>query len=146
MALSIHVNDVVIGVTSETCKAIQTAARYFIKGMDPGFMFYWEQDAHACFTLVEFPAESLQQADFGRYFGATFWDLEDGWRDYESDWQRYCELFGARMPIHDFVICRLAPDNELHYYSITGQAVYDQQGCFTGYCGVVSDVTHRWRR
>jgi diguanylate cyclase (GGDEF)-like protein/PAS domain S-box-containing protein len=134
-----------IGITIGVSKALQLASRYFLQGMDTAFAYYWEQDKDQCFSLVQFPENSLTSQDTAYYIGHTFWEIYGDFVDTTADWSRYRSLFNSRLPIQNFIVCRPDENEELYYASITGHPVYDAQGEFSGYCGVVRDVTREKR-
>lgn len=145
MGQAIQVPGGSTGITIGVSKALQLASQYFLQGMDPAFAYYWEQDKDQCFTLVQFPENTLTTQDSAYYIGHTFWEIYGDFGDTTADWSRYRRLFNARRPIQDFIVCRPDQNEELYYANISGQPVYDQHGDFAGYCGVVRDVTREKR-
>ncbi len=147
MGQAITLQQAVIGISLEISKALQLSAQHFLRGMDAAFAYYWEQDQEQRFTRIQFPDGAIEQRyqSHDHFLQRTFWELDEAKEDAASSWSRYRALFAARMPIHDFIVCRSDRNSELHYVSITGQPVYHSDGEFAGYCGVVRDVTREKR-
>ncbi len=104
--------------------------------------WYWEQDNDLRFTMVSrgiydrigIPPES--------FVGKRRWDADVNWLP-EGDWADHKAVLAAHLAFHDFECACLNKRGELHYLSISGQPVFDEEGDFTGYRGVGQDITLR---
>jgi PAS domain S-box-containing protein len=103
--------------------------------------WYWEQDAQWRYTAfsgrdVLRPWRAVQHQAIGR----RLWELEGidlsdpAWRDHQG-------VLAAHKPFRDFEYERRI-DGECHYFSVSGEPVFDAAGAFVGYRGTARDITH----
>jgi PAS domain S-box-containing protein len=104
--------------------------------------WYWEQDADFRFNDISgnyFEAVGIPVESF---MGKRRWDFPMlGLTEAQlAAHKAACE---AHEPFHDFEFGRRAATGELHYVSVSGQPVFDDEGEFSGYRGVGKDITRR---
>jgi PAS domain S-box-containing protein len=106
--------------------------------------YYWEQDEQ--YRFVKRLGAGLQAPGFPEedVTGKTHWELDSPNMSAE-DWARHRADLEARREFRDLVLARRGADGELHYYSISGQPLFDLAGRFRGYRGVAKEVSDRMR-
>src|SRR5712692_8056521 len=104
--------------------------------------WYWEQDADFRFTDISgnyFEAVGIPVESF---MGKRRWDFPMLGLS-EAQLAAHKAACEAHEPFHDFEFGRRDATGELHYVSVGGQPVYDDDGNFAGYRGVGKDITRR---
>ncbi len=104
--------------------------------------WYWEQDAGLRFTLVSpgVAAIGVNRADIS---GRHFWDLPFSLS--EAEWSAHRAIVQARRPFRDLLLTRRSGTGESRYFVTSGDPVIDHRGHFTGYRGVVREITSERR-
>lgn len=101
--------------------------------------WYWEQDAKFCYTrLVGRHGNSGPRQQV--YIGKTPWDagLEI---DHPGGWQSHIILLSKHQSFRDVVMFRKTGTDLPFYISVSGEPVFDADGCFAGYRGVSREIT-----
>ncbi|HTH77980.1 MAG TPA: ATP-binding protein [Ramlibacter sp.] len=107
--------------------------------------WFWEQDAQLRFTHlggghaypeVMVPRESI--------IGKCRWEIDNTWPADGAGWAPHRALLDRHEPFRDFEVMRRTPDG-VRRMSITGEPIFDDGGCFTGYRGVGRDITEKRR-
>jgi len=104
--------------------------------------WYWEQDADLRFTAISgnyYEAVGIPTEEF---VGKTRWDfpmLGVG----EAQLAAHKAACAAHEPFHDLEFGRRDASGQMHYVSVSGQPIYDEEGNFAGYRGVGKDITRR---
>ena len=101
--------------------------------------WYWEQDDQYRFTHVSQAAQVPPERGED-LIGRTRWELP-GAPHSPVDWDAHRADLAARRPFRDLVMWRSTADGEVRWVSISGAPRFDQRGRFTGYWGVVRDIT-----
>ena len=106
--------------------------------------FYWTSDAEHRIKKM-----SLISRDTGKAFlqhapttGMRRWEapyLSPG----EDAWAAHRETLDARQPFRNFELSRLGLDGAEHFFSISGDPLFDASGEFLGYHGLGRDITVR---
>jgi PAS domain S-box-containing protein len=104
--------------------------------------WYWEQDKDLRFTLVSRGIQDRIGIAPESFIGKRRWDPDVTWLP-EGDWAEHKAVLAAHNAFHDFECACLNKRGELHYLSISGQPVFDEEGDFKGYRGVGQDITLR---
>ena len=65
-------------------------------------------------------------------------EIDGGWESHRASLQ-------AHQPFRDLVTYRTLSDGRLHYFSLSGEPVFNSEGRFAGYRGVARDVTESKR-
>ena len=105
--------------------------------------WYWELDAEYRFTRLE--GRQVAGGDPGllqRLLGARRWETE---LEVEGGWEVHRAMLDARQPFHDVLMWRRMQDGSVRYMRVSGEAVFNADGSFTGYRGVGRDVTEEKR-
>ncbi|HEU4353033.1 MAG TPA: diguanylate cyclase [Burkholderiales bacterium] len=105
--------------------------------------WYWELDAEYRFTRLE--GRQIAGGDprlLQRLLGARRWETE---LEVEGGWDVHRAMLDARQPFHDVLMWRRMQDGSVRYMRVSGEAVFDADGRFTGYRGVGRDVTDEKR-
>jgi diguanylate cyclase (GGDEF)-like protein/PAS domain S-box-containing protein len=106
--------------------------------------WYWEQDEHYRFLRVEGDYASRYGLPQSAHVGLMRWDIET-LNLTGDDWQAHRDILDARRVFRDFEMCRLDPSGQLHWVSVSGMPIFDDEGLFRGYRGVGRDITERKR-
>ncbi len=99
--------------------------------------WYWEQDRDLRFTGVSGRAIQLDPT-----YGVKRWELPGA---EAADWDAHRAALEAHLPFRDFHYSSLNAKGERHYYSISGQPLFDDHGIFAGYRGTGRDITAQKR-
>jgi diguanylate cyclase (GGDEF)-like protein/PAS domain S-box-containing protein len=105
--------------------------------------WYWELDAEHRFTRLE--GRQVAGGDprlLQRLLGARRWETE---LEVEGGWEVHRAALNARQPFHDVLMWRRMQDGSVRYMRVSGEAVFNAAGRFTGYRGVGRDVTEEKR-
>ena len=95
----------------------------------------WQQDEQHCFV-------GNLHAVFGEQspVGKALWDL--GLETLgEVDWATHRQQREWRVDFHDLEIAHTDASGIVHYYSLSGEAVFDASDAFLGYRGIARDIT-----
>ncbi len=102
---------------------------------------YWEQDEHCRFTgFSEGHQSSNWRPNPAKVIGKCRWELE-GTLPVGGSWDEHRADLAARKPFHDFEYMRVKEGEPPRYLVSSGEPVFDANGVFRGYQGVVRDVT-----
>jgi diguanylate cyclase (GGDEF)-like protein/PAS domain S-box-containing protein len=102
--------------------------------------WYWEQDQDFRFTKF---SESPAAERLKGMLGHTRWDGVPVLGVTEAQWRAHRELLQRHEPFRDFIYQIETQPGQRRVYSASGTPVFDEQGRFTGYRGVGSDITER---
>ena len=102
---------------------------------------YWEQDEDDRFSLLWQRDETLPDIDPTHLLGKTPW--EAGWDIVGGNWDEHRAVRRVRQPFTDVV--KIPCSGRARYFSVNGLPVFDSLGRFTGYQGVLRNVTDRVR-
>jgi diguanylate cyclase (GGDEF)-like protein/PAS domain S-box-containing protein len=124
-------------------EALSSAENRFLSLVKLGSDWYWEQDEN--FRFVEVSGGYHQNnASKSEPIGKTRWELDYLDMD-EAAWQRHRELLLRHESFRDLEFHRRDDAGELQFISVSGEPIFDETGCFTGYRGVGEDITERKR-
>ena len=99
----------------------------------------WEQDADLRFVSITAGTPMIGPND-EPYVGKRRWDMIESNTDDER-WRGHKADLAARRAFRDFRYERIGSDGRLHYLSISGNPMFDEEGRFTGYRGTGRDIT-----
>lgn len=107
--------------------------------------WYWEQDEHFRFTSRYGKAlgDAGFRADEG--LGKTRWELPY-LNVTEQQWAEHKATLAAHKPFYKLELCRADDAGQLHWMSINGRPMFDQNGKFKGYRGTATDITEQRAR
>ncbi len=107
--------------------------------------FFWEMDTN--FRIKTYEGQVQDEVNLKAIkdvVGYHFWDFDElvcistTWTEFKSTLQNH-ELF------RDVELSFTNSKNKTYYLSISGEAIYDDNGNFRGYLGITRDVTERHR-
>lgn len=104
----------------------------------------WEQDEQFRFTHLSGGLVEHSAIDFAEYIGKADWDIAADDITTET-WDAHKARLARHEPFRDLELSRLGRDGARHYVSISGEPVFDEQGRFTGYRGIGTEITERRR-
>jgi diguanylate cyclase (GGDEF)-like protein/PAS domain S-box-containing protein len=105
--------------------------------------WYWEQDAEYRFVDMSTGAQSMGIPP-GQFIGKRRWDFP--WTNMTpEDWAAHRAQLDRREPFRNLELRRRDEKGNILVISVTGKAVFDAQGRFTGYRGVGRNITERKR-
>jgi PAS domain S-box-containing protein len=102
--------------------------------------WYWEQDRDFRFTCMEGAALGEASRLQAQFLGKRREELP-GFEPYNMSWEAHQADLDAHRMFHGLVLRYERSDGRTHYYSISGEPVYDEGGAFAGYRGVGRDIT-----
>jgi len=102
--------------------------------------WYWEQDEQLRFTFMSAGLEKHTGMKAQEHYGTKRWDLP-ALNLSEDDWARHRAQLERHEPFRDFEMQRPDRQGRLHWVSISGDPVFDEEGRFRGYRGVGRDIT-----
>jgi len=109
--------------------------------------WFWEQDSDLRFTYLSpmheavtgIPPEDLLGRSRRQLFDERGDELDDNWREHFRTIERH-ESY------RNFVYVMTRPDGERRVVRNSGKAIFDDNGVFTGYRGVGTDITEQVNR
>lgn len=106
--------------------------------------FYWETDADHRFKVRTYSCrEAADQVLHEKSFiGQLRWEVPH-FSPGEAEWQAHREVLDAHLPFRDFEISRYGVNGNVSNVSVSGDPLFDADGCFCGYRGVGRDITEQ---
>jgi len=123
-------------------EALQASEQRFRDYADMAADWFWEQDADFRYTHISGGIINKGSVRVADCLGKTRWELPIEGID-TAGWAAHRALLERHEAFHDFAYTIHAADGSLHWYSVSGQPVFDQVGRFEGYRGVGHDITER---
>lgn len=123
--------------------AFQETARRYQEFVRMSSDWYWEQDEEFRFTYFSREFQEITGIRVAEVLGKKRRDsLGRGHRPEDGvDWEAHEQTLAAHRPFRDFeYLSRSSPEREI-WFRTSGQPAFDEDGKFTGYFGVASDVT-----
>lgn len=107
--------------------------------------FYWEMDRHLRFTLYEgrIIGHSNKSA-VAQIIGQCLWDSPGVEPDSKS-WRKFRKQLKNERAFRDFEFSFTNVDGKLYHLSMNGEPILDAEGNFSGYRGIVRDITGKKR-
>src|SRR6185436_2861122 len=96
--------------------------------------WYWEHDEAGRFTRVSEHANDESGVPAAAIIGKTRW--ETGIRYDPTERLALEQALEARRPFHDFSFSRSDGEGLLHYFTASGEPMFDPAGRYVGYRGV----------
>ena len=97
--------------------------------------WYWEQDEQLRYTLMS--GNPFVRSEL--LLGKRRW--ETGVVPVVGDWPEHQAILEAHQPFRDYQLYRDLPNGDRRYMSVDAEPMFDADGRFTGYRGIVRDVT-----
>ena len=104
--------------------------------------WYWELDAMGRFVRMDIGSRSINPGVSEEVIGQTRQQLPQ-FELSAAQWAAYQALFDARETFYDFEMPVHGDSNRLFWHAISGEPMFNGEGCFLGYRGVGRDVTRR---
>src|SRR5882672_8770040 len=105
---------------------------------------FWEQDENFRYLPTTFLHHITGYSNEERV-GKTRWELPGDLTPLSGSWDEHKADLEAHRPFRDFEYRRVQKDGRIGYYSASGVPIFDDQGVFKGYYGVLNDITERKR-
>ncbi len=105
--------------------------------------WFWEQDEQFRFVAVSDSAQA-HVVEAASHLGRTRWELPVAGLS-EEQWAQHRAALEAHLPFRDFEFQLVTRHGEKVWVSVSGTPIFDEQGRFSGYRGVGSNVTARKR-
>ena len=103
--------------------------------------WYWEMDADFRYQRVE-SGNVLHDAAQHTLLGKCPWETGLAIES-KGGWEEHRALLAAHRPFRDVVMQLRLNDGSPYYISVSGEAVFDGNGVFTGYRGVSREITDK---
>ena len=104
--------------------------------------WYWELDVLGRFVRLDIGSRSASLGLSEEVLGRTRQQLPQFELD-AAQWSAYQALLDARATFHEFELPVRGDSKRLLWHSISGEPMFDSEGCFLGYRGIGQDVTQR---
>jgi len=119
--------------------ALRLAEQRLESLLDSGSNWLWETDAEDRFTMVmgrSLPDNGIHS----QLVGVRLYELAVD-QDDEEKWQAHLADIAARKPFRDFSCLANVPGLGIRHFLSSGAPVYDADGGFIGYRGIVRELT-----
>lgn len=104
--------------------------------------WYWEQDAEYRFVQVSRGISESIHIPQEAFIGKRRWELDVIGLAPEEVRAHIADLH-ARRTFQDLEFATRDASGKLHWVSVSGQPIFDEEGRFTGYRGIGKDITRR---
>ncbi len=104
--------------------------------------WYWELDAEFRFVNVAEATRAKSEYVVPHSIGKTLWDLPNT-TPLTGSWADLQATFTERRSFRDFEFSWVDDSQKIHYTSMSGMPILDEDGGFRGYRGTGRDVTER---
>jgi PAS domain S-box-containing protein len=101
---------------------------------------YWEQDEEHRFTFLSAALERRMGVRQPIYLGRTPWELHPNGATPE-EWAAHRAVLDTHLPFRDFEYIAEFQERGKFHVSVSGDPVFDHDGSFKGYRGIVSDIS-----
>ena len=104
---------------------------------------FWEMDKDLRFTSLTHLTGDNSHLEPNDVIGKTRWEVAGADLDKDEKWRRHRDALMARKPFRNTVLNYPREDGSDLYLSVSGYALIDDKGNFSGYRGTANDVTSR---
>lgn len=104
--------------------------------------WFWETDSEHRFTEVSGQAVEEGKVNSANMMGSRPWELPNIEVSRE-EMERHDRAIANRQPFRNVEMRRSLSKHEPRIISVSGDPMFDNQGVFTGYRGIASDITSR---
>ena len=131
-----------VAARKRTELALQDSEHRFRRLLALSSDWYWEQDAQFRFTHISDGFFDKGHMPREHYIGHTRWQHNAAM--FDSDWGRaHIATLQAHQPFNRLEYSQLGTDGQIHWFSTSGEPVFDAAGGFTGYRGTGTEITER---
>ena len=102
--------------------------------------WYWETDAQHRFTYRQGAVLERMGLPVARDIGKARWEIRFS-NMKEADWAAHRAVLERREEFRDLLLERPSEDGRVHWATVSGRPLYDENGNFAGYHGIGRDVT-----
>jgi len=103
--------------------------------------WYWEQDEHFRFTrLISNDVTPPWRQDRDEVIGRCRWEVPD-LQPLQGGWEPHRATLEAHQPFRNFECADVANPAAPRYLSVSGEPIFDRDGCFAGYRGTARDIS-----
>ena len=103
--------------------------------------WYWEQDSQDKFIRISGPVLEMLGIRVDALDGAQAEDSDDGWDPAQRAVLR--ERIAQRQPFLDLLLSRINTDGSRQQFRVSGEPIFNEVACFTGYRGIGVEVLAR---
>jgi len=131
-----------VAARKRTELALQDSEHRFRRLLALSSDWYWEQDTQFRFTHISDGLFDKGCMPREHYIGHTRWEHNAAMR--EADWGRaHIATLEAHQPFNHLEYAQLGTDGQMHWFSTSGEPVFNAAGDFTGYRGTGAEITER---
>jgi len=131
-----------VAARARTEQALQESELRFRRLLALSSDWYWEQDEQFRFTSITGGFFDKGKQDPDQFMGKTRWEHHP--EMLQARWgQDHIALLQAHLPFLNFEYALAGTDGQQHWFSISGEPLFDQDGVFKGYRGTGTDITER---
>lgn len=127
----------------QTEAALRASEQRFRELVELSSDLYWEQDAQFRFVSCNGRKEALARLPIDTFIGRRQWEIVLDSGVSAPRWKEHISCLERHRPFRDFVSKLPHRDGNLHWYSSSGNPLFDGNGVFIGYHGTAHDVTDR---
>ncbi len=137
-----HERDRLESRVSERTAALAASEARFRSFTSLGSDWYWEQDAAFRFTAISGNFADVTGFGVEEHLGRTLWELP-GAEAPDGGWALHRARLESHETFFDVVLRREHPVRGFGYAAISGEPVFDADGCFIGYRGIGREITQQ---
>ncbi|NVM77421.1 diguanylate cyclase (GGDEF)-like protein [Duganella sp. SG902] len=131
-----------VAARKRTEEALQESEHRFRRLLALSSDWYWEQDEHFRFTSITGGFFDKGKQDPQAFLGRTRWEINPALWD--NRWGRdHRATLEAHLPFANLEYALPGLDGQTHWFSTSGEPVFDREGKFRGYRGTGSEITGR---
>ncbi|NYE60927.1 diguanylate cyclase (GGDEF)-like protein/PAS domain S-box-containing protein [Duganella sp. 1224] len=131
-----------VAARKRTEEALQESEHRFRRLLALSSDWYWEQDAQFRFTHITGGFFDKGKQDPALFIGKTRWELHpDQWDTRQG--REHQALLAAHLPFANLEYALVGLDGQTHWFSTSGEPVFDRAGQFRGYRGTGTEITER---
>ncbi|MBI1904984.1 MAG: PAS domain S-box protein [Rhodocyclales bacterium] len=103
--------------------------------------WYWEMDEDLRFSYFSREFEQVTGVPIANAIGKTRWGGLGRENLGNVDWEAHKQQLFAHLPFRNFEYPSRRPDGRLVWFRVSGLPRFDENGRFTGYYGIASDIS-----
>jgi len=131
-----------VAARKRTEEALQESEHRFRRLLALSSDWYWEQDAQFRFTNITGGFFDKGKQDPKLVLGKTRWEAHP--EVWDSRWGReHQAVLEAHLPFTNLEYALRGVDGQTHWFTSSGEPVFDREGKFSGYRGTGTEITER---